>query len=120
MFEKIGKIFTAIIAFFGAIAAFFLMAKTGKNNSLDNSYNEDKVQYEKDKKESSEEHEESISAERVKHETALRDLSDEKDRELQNLEEDFKERSANSYEENKKNPEKLVKELSEKYDLEDV
>lgn len=120
MFEKIGKFFTAAIAFLGTILTFFLMFKSAKNDELDKSYQKDKEAFDKEVEESVNTHNEEELQARIKYETALRDLSDEKDEKLKETQDQYDSETNKAYGENRRNPEKLVKKLSEEYDLEDV
>ena len=120
MFEKIGKFFTAVVTFLGAILAFFVVFKTKEQADLVKSFNEDKGEFEGSKDSSLQEYEEKKQMDKIKYQTALRDLTDEKDKDLAKLEEKYDKEVVEIYKKNKEDPENLVKELSEKYGLEDV
>ena len=119
MFEKIGKVFTAIVTFLGAVLGLFFMFNSKKQDDIKESFQEDKTLHEEEVKDSTEKYEKEQEEQRIKNETALRDLVDEKERELERLEERFGPGVKNIYEKNRDNPEQLVRELSEKYDLEE-
>ena len=120
MFEKIGKFFTALVAFVGTILTFFLMFKSKEQSDLEESFYEDKTSHEKDISDSENEHEQEQTIKRVKYETALRDLSDANDKDIAKLQEKYGKDVADIYEKNREDPEKLVQELSEEYGLDDV
>lgn len=120
MFEKIGKIFTLIVAAAAALLGIFLSLKSKKNNDLNDSFDRARKEFIEKNGVIVDDNNKAIEAIDAEYKKALEDLSKEEEKDYEEIREKYDSEVADIYERNRKNPEGLAKELSEKYGLKHV
>jgi len=120
MFEKIGKIFTAIVAGIVALVGIFLSIKHKKNSDLDASFDRAKKEFIEKNGVIVDDHEKAIQKINDEYNKAFEDLSQKEERDLEELREKYDSEIVDIYERNRENPEGLAEELSKKYGLKNV
>ncbi len=120
MFEKIGKIFSAVVAVLAAVLGVFFAVKSKKQNDLDRSFDKARKEFLEKNEVIVDDHDTAVRKIEKEYEEAVKELTDNEQKDLEEVREKYDSEVADIYERNRNNPEALVEELSKKYGLKNV